>query len=119
MPIPAQHAATACWRDEVHVDENRALYQEKYQIADKVLGNTPGYSAPEAGFFLWIKVEDAEQAAVKLWREAGVRVLPGSYFARDVNGHTPGADRIRVAMVAEKNDMQRGLIKLRDCLYAT
>jgi hypothetical protein len=44
--------------------------------------------------------------------------LPGSYLAREVNGHTPGADRIRVAMVAGKDDMRRGLIRLRDCLYA-
>ena len=34
---------------------------------------------PEGGFFLWLPVDDGEAAAVKLWRETGVRVLPG-YF---------------------------------------
>ncbi len=84
---------------------------------EEVFAGLQGYAPPEAGFFLWLPVDDGEAAALKLWREVGVRVLPGSYLAREVNGHTPGADRIRVAMVAQKEDMVRGLIKLRDCLY--
>jgi len=31
-----------------------------------------------------------------------VTVLPGSYLAREANGHNPGAGRIRMALVAEK-----------------
>ena len=119
LPVPLQAVATRAWSDEDHVIANRALYAEKYAIADEVFAGLQGYASPEAGFFLWLPVDDDEAATLKLWREAGVRVLPGSYFAREVNGHTPGADRIRVAMVAEKDDMRRGLIKLRDCLYAT
>ena len=52
-----------------------------------------------------------------LWRETGVRVLPGAYLARDVGGDNPGKGYIRVALVAPKDDMQRGLEKLRDCIY--
>ncbi len=117
LPEPLQAVAARAWSDEEHVVENRALYAEKYAIADEVFAGLQGYMPPEAGFFLWLPVEDGEAAALKLWREVGVRVLPGSYLAREVKGHTPGADRIRVAMVAPKDDMQRGLILLRDCLY--
>ena len=117
LPGPLQAVAARAWSDEDHVIANRALYQEKFAIADHILGGVQGYRPPEAGFFLWLPVDDAETAAMKLWREVGVRVLPGHYLARDVNGTTPGADHIRVAMVAEKNDMAAGLIKLRDCLY--
>lgn len=117
LPGPLQAVAARAWGDEDHVIANRALYREKYAIADDILGPVQGYRPPEAGFFLWLPVDDAEQAAMKLWREVGVRVLPGHYLAREVNGTTPGADHIRVAMVAEKNDMAAGLIKLRDCLY--
>jgi N-succinyldiaminopimelate aminotransferase len=46
-----------------------------------------------------------------------VRVLPGAYLSRDANGGNPGKAYIRVALVAPKEEMQRGLIKLRDCLY--
>ena len=47
-------------------------------IADQVFAGVQGYMPPEAGFFLWLPVEDGEQAALKLWQETGVRVLPGA-----------------------------------------
>ncbi len=117
LPSPLQAAAARVWADEAHVDQNRALYREKYAIADRVMGTVQGYRAPEAGFFLWLPVDDGEAAALKAWRETGVRVLPGAYLAQDVAGVNPGREFIRVAMVAPKDDMRRGLIRLRDCLY--
>jgi aspartate/methionine/tyrosine aminotransferase len=118
LPLPLQQAAAAVWSDEVHVEENRRLYQEKYQLADRILGNVPGYASPDAGFFLWLPVEDDEKAAVKLWRETGVKVLPGGYLAQDVNGENPGKTYIRVALVAPKEETARGLELIRDCLYS-
>ena len=119
LPLPLQQAAAAVWADEAHVEENRALYVEKYRIADRILGNVPGYTSPEAGFFLWLPVEDGEAAALKLWRATGVRVLPGAYLAADVNGQNPGKTYIRVALVAPKDETTRGLEAIRDCLYST
>ena len=119
LPLPLQQAAAAVWADEAHVEENRALYQEKYAIADRIFGNVPGYASPEAGFFLWLPVEDDEAAALKLWRETGVRVLPGSYLAQNVAGENPGQNYIRVALVAPKDETTRGLEAIRDCLYST
>jgi hypothetical protein len=58
--------------------------------ADAVFAGMQGYRAPEGGFFLWLPVTDGEEAALKLWRETGVRVLPGAYLARDVGGDNPG-----------------------------
>ena len=46
-----------------------------------------------------------------------MRVLPGAYLARAVDGVTPGADRLRVAMVAPEEEMRDGLTRLRSCLY--
>ncbi len=117
LPLPLQRVAEKVWADEAHVDENRALYQQKYHIADRVLGDVPGYMAPEAGFFLWLPVDDGEAATVRLWRETGVRVLPGAYLSREVEGRNPGAGYVRVAMVAPGQELQRGLTLLRDCLY--
>jgi N-succinyldiaminopimelate aminotransferase len=45
-----------------------------------------------------------------------VRVLPWAYLSRDGNGYNPGKGYIRVAMVAEEQEMQRGLHAIRDCL---
>lgn len=117
LPMPLQHAAARLWADEAHVVENRRLYAEKYALADEILGNLPGYHSPEAGFFLWLPVEDGEAAALRLWQQTGVRVLPGAYLGQEAGGKNPGHDYIRVAMVAPKDEMARGLQRLRDCLY--
>ena len=118
LPLPLQAAAAAVWNDEAHVEESRALYQEKFAAADLILGNVPGYQSPEAGFFLWLPVEDDEQAAVKLWRETGVKVLPGGYLAQDVPGkENPGKKYIRVALVAPLDETVRALELIRTCLY--
>ena len=118
LPLPLQRVAERAWADEAHVEENRALYAEKYALADEIFADVPGCAAPRAGFFLWLPVEDGEAAALKLWKETGVRVLPGAYLGREAGGENPGKGYIRVAMVAPKDEMQRGLTRLRDCLYA-
>ncbi|WP_342077874.1 aminotransferase class I/II-fold pyridoxal phosphate-dependent enzyme [Yoonia sp. SS1-5] len=114
---PLQVVATKVWNDEAHVDENRALYHRKYEIADDIFGHIPGYKSPQAGFFLWLPVLDGEQAALRLWQETGVRTLPGAYLSQDVDGQNPGKHYIRVALVAPTQEMQRGLTLIRDCLY--
>ncbi|MGB7241535.1 MAG: aminotransferase class I/II-fold pyridoxal phosphate-dependent enzyme [Sulfitobacter sp.] len=117
LPQPIQAASAAVWSDEEHVVENRRLYVEKYDIADRILGNVAGFTSPQAGFFLWLPVDDGEVAAKKLWAETGVRVLPGAYLAGDVDGTNPGSGYIRVAMVAPKAETARGIELIRDCLY--
>jgi len=122
VPLPLQAVSTACWNDEAHVTASRALYQEKFALADQIFAGLQGFHSPEGGFFLWLPVDDGEAAALKLWRETGVRVLPGGYLSREVaqsNGsaHNPGKGYIRVALVAPKAEMQHGLTQLRDCLY--
>ena len=117
LPLPLQRAATKVWADEAHVIENRALYAEKFQMADEIFAGVSGYNSPEAGFFLWIEVDDGEAAALKLWQDTGVRVLPGAYLSRDVEGENPGKKYVRAALVAPKNEAEQGLIRLRDCLF--
>jgi len=118
LPLPLQMAAAQVWSDEAHVEENRALYRAKYELADRILANVPGYAAPEAGFFLWLPVPDGEAAALKLWQETGVRVLPGAYLAQGEGQQNPGHEYIRVALVASYEETERGLTAIRDVLYA-
>lgn len=117
LPLPVQRVSERAWADEAHVVANLALYQEKFRIADEIFAGVQGFSNPEGGFFLWLPVEDGEEAALKLWVQAGVRVLPGAYLSREAGGQNPGKGYIRVALVAPKDEMQRGLIRLRDCIY--
>jgi N-succinyldiaminopimelate aminotransferase len=105
VPMPLQEVAAAAYADESHVEENRRLYSQKFDLADQIIGDRYGYRRPAGGFFLWLNVAavgGSEAAALKLWREAGLRVLPGRYIARDQSdGSNPGADYIRVAMVQD------------------
>lgn len=117
LPLPIQRVSERAWADDAHVVENLSLYQEKFRAADKIFSGLQGFSCPEGGFFLWLPVDDGETAALKAWQQTGVRVLPGAYLSRDTAGGNPGKGYIRVALVAPKQEMQRGLIKLRDCLY--
>ncbi|MEM9395148.1 MAG: aminotransferase class I/II-fold pyridoxal phosphate-dependent enzyme [Pseudomonadota bacterium] len=117
LPGPLQAVATKVWADEAHVVENRRLYDAKFALAREILGHVAGYSSPEAGFFLWLPVEDGEAAALRLWREQGVRVLPGSFLSRDTDTGNPGKKFIRVALVAPPDDVRRGLNGIAACLY--
>ena len=86
MPVPSQEVAVAAYGDEAHVDKNRELYVSKFDLADQIIGNRYGYRRPPGGFFLWLDVKargGSEAAALRLWREAGLRVLPGRYIARE------------------------------------
>ncbi|MDP3862787.1 MAG: aminotransferase class I/II-fold pyridoxal phosphate-dependent enzyme [Phaeovulum sp.] len=118
LPLPLQRVAEKAWSDEAHVEANRLQYVEKYHIADRVFAGVNGYRTPEGGFFLWLPVADGEAAALKAWVETGVRVLPGAYLARDVAGQNPGKEYLRVALVAPRDETERGLQLLRQCLYA-
>ncbi len=117
VPLPVQRVSEAAWRDEAHVDASRALYQQKFRLAAEIFAGLQGFAVPAGGFFLWLPVDDGEAAVLKLWRETGVKVLPGAYLSRDVAGENPGKAYIRVALVAPKEETQRGLTQLRDCLY--
>jgi len=116
-PTPLQDVAAAVWADEDHVVENRTLYKQKFEAADAVFQGMDDYMPPQAGFFLWLPVEDSEAATLKLWTETGVRVLPGKYLGRDGPGGNPGDAYIRAAMVAPFEDTKRGMQTIHDCLF--
>ena len=112
ISTPLLAASVLAWNDESHVEHNRRLYQAKYQLADKILGGFEGYFAPRGGLFLWLDVGDGEATALRLWRQNGLRVLPGSYLGRTVNGKNPGSNFIRAALVAKEDELTEGLERL-------
>jgi N-succinyldiaminopimelate aminotransferase len=116
VPTPMQHVAIAAYKDEKHVEENRRLYRQKFDLADQIVGDRYNYRRPAGGFFLWLDVSaqgGSEQVAQQLWREAGLRVVPGRYLAREqADGSNPGADYIRVAMVQNNEITAEALHRL-------
>jgi aspartate/methionine/tyrosine aminotransferase len=103
VPLPIQHASVAAWSDEAHVAEGRALYRANFDRADAVLQGRYGYRRPQGGFFLWLDMAahgGGEEAAKTLWKGCGVRLLPGTYLAREgASGTNPGRNHVRVALV--------------------
>jgi aspartate/methionine/tyrosine aminotransferase len=116
VPGPAQHVGVAAYGDEAHVEENRRLYNAKFDLADQIIGDRYGYKRPAGGFFLWLDVAKyggSEVVTKRLWQEAGVRVVPGHYLAREqADGSNPGADYIRVAMVQDSATTAEALHRL-------
>ena len=117
VPLPIQEAAIALWNEETHVDAVRALYRRKFDIAEHYLAGRLGFYRPEGGFFLWLDVEDGERAALALWRDAGIRTLPGAYTAiTNPGAENPGQRYIRVAIVHDDAVIEDGMKRLRRVL---
>ncbi|QJE01427.1 succinyldiaminopimelate transaminase [Massilia forsythiae] len=104
MSPPVQAASIAAWNDEAHVQENRALYKEKFSLITPLLKEVMDVELPDAGFYLWADVRRSglsdTEFAKRLYAAYNVTVLPGSYLARDAHGSNPGTGRIRMALVA-------------------
>lgn len=112
MGPAVQAASIAAWNDEAHVQENRALYRRKFAQVTPMLAQVMQVGLPDAGFYLWARVPDAlgmsdTEFARALLAQYNVTVLPGSYLARDVNGANPGAQRVRMALVAEAGECEQ------------
>ncbi len=110
-PLATQAAAAAAWADDTHVAQNRELYQEKFDMAERILGNRFGFYRPPGGFFLWLDVGDGEAATRHLWQSQGVKVLPGAYLARADDGADSNA-YIRVALVGSRDETEEALSRL-------
>ncbi len=102
MSPAVQAASIAAWGDEQHVIENRAQYRDKFAQVTPLIASVLEVALPDAGFYLWAKVRgDDATFARELYALYNVTVLPGSFLARDGQGFNPGAQRIRMALVAE------------------
>lgn len=102
MNPAVQAASIVAWNDETHVQQNRALYREKFAAATpdlkQIWSNT---QMPDAAFYLWINTEQDDTAiAKKLYKDLHITVLPGSFLARQAHGINPGHGFIRMALVA-------------------
>ena len=105
MPPHHQAASILAWRDEAHVRENRLAYREKFDAVLDVLDGCLEVDRPGAGFYLWARtpVSDTDFAR-ELYRQQNVTVLPGSFLSREADGINPGANRVRMALVAPMDE---------------
>ncbi len=118
VPGPIQAASVAAWSDEDHVAQGRAAYAQKMAAAQSILGNR--MKPPEGGFFLWLRCGNGEETSLRLWREQGVRVLPGAYMGREIlpgkHQSNPGFSYVRVALVNDLSTIMTALERVREVL---
>ena len=120
IPLPIMAASAAAWDDDAHVEDTRALYRKRFDIAERTLGDHPGFKRPAGGFYLWLDVGDGADFAAALWAETGIRVMPGAYMGIEQtpgNPDTnPGRAYVRIALVHDLVTIQRALERMADFL---
>jgi len=107
-PLPLQHAAAVAWADQEHVEGFRRKYQKNFDAAKEVLG----LAAPEATFYIWLKVEDEITFTAKLYKEYNLKVLPGSFLGREGEGQ----GYVRLALVYEEEQTREALERIKSAL---
>ena len=113
MPHPALFASARLWSDDSAASRYREAYRGLINLAQEILGDRFGFTRPAGGFFLWLDVGDGEEAAVRLWKDAAIRVLPGAYMAEtQADGSNPGRAYIRVALVQDAKTLETALRRL-------
>ena len=98
IPIPIQLASAKLWDDDKHIKANREKYLKKLELADKIFINYQYYERPEAGFFLWLRVNNAKKFVKKAFHNYSVKIMPGEYLAAG-NKKNPGNNYVRIALV--------------------
>ncbi len=107
-PLPLQYAAAVAWANQTHVDGFRAKYKANFEVAKEVLG----VEAPEATFYIWLKVEDEITFTTKLYKEYNLKVIPGSFLGREGEGQ----GYVRLALVYEAERTKEALQRIARCL---
>jgi len=105
MSPPIQAASIAAWNDEAHVLANRDEYRKKFDAVLAILSPIMDVQKPDASFYLWAGLKensalDDETFTQEIYSQQHLKVVPGSYLSREVNGVNPGRNRIRLALVA-------------------
>jgi N-succinyldiaminopimelate aminotransferase len=99
--LPTQQASIQAWRDEAHVIENRKLYRAKFDAFIGILKDVCEIEKPAASFYIWLNTKISDTVfAQQLFAQQNVTVLPGSYLSREAHGMNPGANHVRIALVA-------------------
>ncbi|WP_313303814.1 succinyldiaminopimelate transaminase [Stutzerimonas balearica] len=114
MPVHVQLASATAWNDEIHVRANRELYRAKFEAVLQILEPVLDVARPDGGFYLWPKTPiDDQRFTRELFEQEHVTVVPGSYLSREVEGLNPGADRVRMALVAPLAECIEGAERIR------
>ena len=105
LSVPQLKTAEALYMDDRHVYLNRVFYDNNFLLSEKILE----HGSPHGGFFIFKQVKDDLLAARHLWKNYGVKVMPGSFMAENSDGVNPGYGFIRIALVHKSEHTKTAL----------
>ncbi|HHN82046.1 MAG TPA: aminotransferase class I/II-fold pyridoxal phosphate-dependent enzyme [Methanomicrobia archaeon] len=118
-PTFIQDGAIAALCDEEHVGRMRDGYRTKRDIICSAFEDV-GYPScvPPATFYVWQEVPDdkgsVEVAKRLLDPSVGIVTTPGKWISKNVDGHNPGKNFIRLALVPSIQACKEAAEKIRD-----
>ena len=112
MPIHHQLASIAAWQDEAHVETNRTMYRQKFDLWIDKLGDKLPLRRPDAGFYFWLPVKDDEQFVKVLYEQLNIHALAGRYLSRDTPQGNAGKNFVRMALVADIAQSEQAIERL-------
>jgi N-succinyldiaminopimelate aminotransferase len=113
LPVQHQLASVVAWQDEAHVEANRVLYRQKFDLFLSELGDRLPLKKPDAGFYFWLPVDNDERFARQLYSEANITVLAGRYLSRETQDGNPGANHVRMALVADIAQCEQAIERIK------
>ena len=117
MPLPVQAASKTAWQDEKHVESNRALYRQKFALAEEILSPVTKVNVPLGGFYLWLKTPTDDLTFTReLYKRHNITVMPGSFLSRNAHGTNPGAGYVRIALVCSIESCKEALEGIRSSI---
>lgn len=95
LPTPVQAAMIAAYRDDAHVEAQRAVYAARRAVLRPAL-EAAGFriDASEAGLYLWATRGEDSWTTVASLAELGILAAPGAFYG------TAGDRHVRIALTA-------------------
>ena len=120
MPAQVQAISALAWQDEAHVKANRAAYREKFAAVTPIIQSCLDVEMPAAAFYLWPQTAvDDQHFAGQLFAAENVTALPGSFLSRrGPDGINPGANHLRIALVAPLSECIEAAERIRQFVSA-
>jgi N-succinyldiaminopimelate aminotransferase len=123
FPLPVLAAGAVLWREESHVEANRAYYNRNLDLAERILGPAFGWRRPAGGFFGWVDISsgrcgDGVEATLRLYETDGILTLPGSYLSQAdrPDEQNPGRRYLRLSLAEPPEILEPVLTRLSESL---
>ena len=105
------------YNDEEHNVQACRYYDNNFRVAFKFLNkHYPDFKIPDGGFYLWLLVEDDLKVTQDLWKNYSLRVMPGTFMGKEINGFNPGKGYLRLALVDNEDVISEAMERLENYL---